>query len=58
MLELQFIIGVAVGFVVGIFVYRNNVDLFAPFAEKLDQKFDEVERRLNERLAKLEKQKK
>lgn len=34
------------GLITGIFVYRNNVNLFKPFAEKLDAKFDEMEEKI------------
>lgn len=32
-----------VGFFIGIFVYRNNVNQFSPFAEKIDDRYDDLE---------------
>ena len=35
------IIGLVIGFVAGIFVYRNNAKRISPIADKVDEKFDE-----------------
>jgi|AntDeeMinimDraft_6_1070357.scaffolds.fasta_scaffold06415_4 hypothetical protein len=35
-----------ISFAAGVFVYRNNVDIFAPFAKKIDEKHDEIKRLL------------
>jgi hypothetical protein len=39
-----------VAFVTGIFVYRNNVDLFSPVASRIDDRFDELEKKIEERM--------
>ncbi len=38
-----YIIIAVIFFILGIFVYRNNVDLISPIAEKWDKKFDHLE---------------
>ncbi|WP_424493877.1 hypothetical protein [Salinimicrobium sp. GXAS 041] len=42
------LIAAVVGFIIGVFVYRNNVDLFAPIASKIDAKFDKLELKFEE----------
>lgn len=49
-----YIIVAVVGFVIGIFVYRNNVNLFAPIAEKIDAKYDRLEAKIDELKRKLD----
>lgn len=39
---LGILIGLVIGFVAGVFVFRNNIPLFEPFAEKIDELTDEV----------------
>lgn len=39
---LGILIGLVIGFVAGVFVFRNNTALIEPFAEKIDELTDEV----------------
>lgn len=39
--------GAAIGFVVGIFVYRNNAGLFGKYADQVDAKYDALEAKLD-----------
>lgn len=59
MIDLLIYVAVALaGAVVGIFIYRNNVDMFSPFADKIDTRVDELEKKLTAEIAELKKKKK
>ena len=47
-----------VGFIAGVFVYRNNVDVISPIADKLDVKFDKLELKIEELKKQIEDSKK
>ena len=51
---LELIIGAVVGFVVEVFVYRNNVDTISPIADKIDAKVDKLELKIEELKQKIE----
>jgi hypothetical protein len=44
-------------FVAGIFIYRNNVDLLTPMASKIDERFDAMELKMQEEIAKVKARK-
>lgn len=50
----QVIIAAIAGFIIGVFVYRNNVDMLSPIAGKIDVKFDELKLEIQELKRKLE----
>jgi len=45
---LYIIVAAVIGFFVGVFVYRNNVDVISPIADKFDTKFDKLELKIEE----------
>ncbi len=45
---LYIIIAAVIGFILGILVYRNNVDVISPIVDKFDSKFDKLELKMEE----------
>lgn len=54
---LYIIIAAVIGFILGILVYRNNVDVISPIADKFDTKFDKLELKIEELKKQLEAKK-
>lgn len=50
---IDLIASAVVGFVIGIFVYRNNVNQFSPFADKIDDRYDDLELIIKERFERM-----
>jgi hypothetical protein len=44
---LTIVISAVVGFVAGVFVYRNNTKLFGQYADQVDAKYDALEAKLD-----------
>lgn len=42
---LEVIIGVVIGFIIGIFVYRNNQVKLGKLADKVDDIYDKIEKK-------------
>ena len=51
---LELVIGGIIGFIAGVFVYRNNVDVISPIAAKLDIEFKKLEAKIEELTKKIE----
>ena len=42
------VVGAIIGFLVGVFVYRNNTNLLSPIADKIDKLSDDMETKIKE----------
>lgn len=49
----ELVIGAVIGFIIGVFVYRNNVDVISPLAKIIDAKYDILEAKIEELTKKL-----